>query len=114
MKEVISDVFNRWKENKVEGWFMQVIGGEPFLIRWVQGKGLPRKRIELVDKGRWVELRMVDENVILRYIKEKFNSEEMYKVMVAYVKNERPTEGEKFISNLPVDDSRAGESFIVT
>ena len=114
MKEVISEVFNKWKENRVEGWYMQVIGGDPFLIRWVQGKGKPRKKIELVDKVRWVELRMVEENVVLRYIKEKFNSEEMYKVMVEYVKNERPTDGEKWVSNLPIDESKVGQSFIIT
>jgi hypothetical protein len=113
MKEGISGVFNKWKENRVEGWYMQVIGGDPFLIRWVQGKGKPRKRITLIDKGRWVELCMVDENIFLTYPTANFTVDSMYEVMSGYVKGERPTEAEIWVSKIPVDESRVGESVIV-
>jgi hypothetical protein len=74
--KVATELFQRYKEMEPKVWFMQSLGGEPFRIRWVRGKGKPRLQIEMdYEDGKYI---IVSPKETIEYTEEEFHSESLY------------------------------------
>jgi hypothetical protein len=76
--KVATELFQRYKDEQPKVWFMQSLGGDPFRIRWVQGKGKPRLEIVIEhEDGKYI---VASPKETIEYTEEAFHSESLYEI----------------------------------
>ena len=63
MREVLKNIHTKYIENRIEGFYIQSLGGNPYVIRWTQGKKKPIKIVKFEQKDNSISMTF-GENVI--------------------------------------------------
>jgi hypothetical protein len=78
IKRVATELFQRYKDTQPKVWYMQSIGGTPFRIRWVQGKGKPRLEIVVEHEDGQYMVKASGRNETLHYTEDRFTPDNLY------------------------------------